>query len=267
MTAPLVIFTHIPKTAGTTLKRIIRAQFPRSRALDVNAVPPADWPKAMAELPESVQIVMGNARYGLHRHTARPCRYFTILRDPVEREISGYYHILREPTHHLHAEYNADKVDLLTNVRRLPNLQTKYIAGTAPNQEIDETDFARARENLAQAFEVFGLIENFDATLAMFVKAFGWSTHGYVKHNVNASKPKSDRVSPEARAAIAELCAYDVKLYDFARQLFEKRIQEQPASFQRDLARLSRGSEWMQRRQRVASGVCSLLARIGLARR
>lgn len=37
---------------------------------------------------------MGHVHFGIHREIGRPCRYLVVVRDPVERVVSLYYHYL-----------------------------------------------------------------------------------------------------------------------------------------------------------------------------
>jgi len=99
-------FIHIPKTGGSTLRHVLRCSFGASHC-DIK-VPPArrrdqDW-----ILPRDVRIA--KACYprlaGIcgHRVTCfntlevagEPVRYFTFIRDPVQRFLSNYYHDQRD---------------------------------------------------------------------------------------------------------------------------------------------------------------------------
>ena len=90
-----LLFMHIPKTAGTTLRAVVERQYrpttlfslyPGHEAqLDALRVRVSDRPPA---------AVMGHFRFGLHAAFPAGGRYVTFLRDPVDQVISHYNHLL-----------------------------------------------------------------------------------------------------------------------------------------------------------------------------
>ncbi len=235
MAEPLLIFTHIPKAAGSTLAAVLRAQFSRSETLDVTPLTPAERVERMEHLPDSIRLVIGHARYGLHLHTKRPCRYFTLLREPVERVISAYYYIRRMPEHHLYARITDETGGLTALAPLQQNIQTKFIAGTPPRTEADAGELERAKQNLLNDYAAVGLAESFDESLLLMMKTFGWAHTPYTARNVTRGRPARDRHSEAELAAIRETNQLDRQLYDFARGLLDERLAAQPASFQRSL--------------------------------
>ena len=95
-----VVFLHVPKTAGTTLNGLMVEHYAPDnfkvgvwggvrRSLDELRALTAD---------ESLRFrcVHGHIPYGVHAHVARPCRYISVFRHPVERVVSWYRHRLRK---------------------------------------------------------------------------------------------------------------------------------------------------------------------------
>ena len=68
----------------------------------------------------------------LERYLGRKLRTFTILRDPLERTISHYYHVRRAPEHPFHAAANALTLEQFCLHRRtrhmVDNYQSRYLA-------------------------------------------------------------------------------------------------------------------------------------------
>ena len=230
---PLLIFTHIPKTAGSTITTLIDTLYRKEEihreSLDPAAGGPALDPRA--------RILVGHHIYGQHRFTERPCRYFTILRDPVERVISVYFFILRKPDHFLYRQLASGEMSMLQLAQRERNVQTHYISGIPRTQEATEETLALAKKHLEERF-VCGLMERFDESLLLLQNAYGWNFQSYRTINVTKNRPARDNVPAEVRAAAVESTRLDQQLYDWARERFEREIAAQPADFPQRLERL-----------------------------
>jgi Sulfotransferase family len=237
--APLVVFTHIPKAAGTTLMSIVRAQYGDPLVVDVGAVPEVKRMAFMATLPQDVRAVVGHARYGLHEHTSRRCRYFTFLREPVSRVLSTFGYIRRNPLHYMHREVMSGQLDLAAVARRLRDLQTKFVAGVPVEKEVvDAGDLATAKEHLTAKFDAFGLMERFDESLILLADTFSWSSPVYLRENVNPRGSRSSATSDRDREVILEMNQFDIQLFEFARALLDQRIAAQAEEFQHRLTKL-----------------------------
>lgn len=235
------IFLHIPKTAGTTLHRIIDRQYPR-RARHWITRHHAGI-QAFKELPlarrAELLMVRGHIPYGLHEYLPRPAKYFTILREPVERVISYYYFVQSEPEHYLYdyvctpgmtiRRYLEDRVSLQTD-----NMQMRLLSGIWTAVEYGKCDRAMldlAKQNLAERFAVVGLTERFDETLLLLQRALGWRDVFYHRHNVTQGRPRQKALPQETLDVIAAHNHLDLELYAFARELFKKQVQDQGPSF------------------------------------
>ena len=186
---------------------------------------------------------MGHMPFGLHAFLPQPARYFTILRDPVERVVSHYY-FLRHSSSSLSAQ-RSDLSDLTLQsfiehqtTREARNLQTRLISGVV-NQKAtkinDEEILARAKKNLQESFDVVGLAEHFDETLLLLKNAFRWRQVFYVKLNVIRSRPQQNEILPATRQLIQEHNQLDLELYRYARMLFAEQLQRQDAIFTQQL--------------------------------
>ncbi len=96
----VVLFVHIPKTAGSTLRHLASRQ-DRPRSVFSTGVE-EPLPESIARLQRMLEaqrrrlrLVQGNFGYGLHQLFPQAARYVTFLRGPIERAIS-FYHYVRE---------------------------------------------------------------------------------------------------------------------------------------------------------------------------
>src|SRR5512135_3015151 len=96
-----LIFLHIPKTAGTTFRSILPANYRAEELYNVptNAEGQVDF-SGLDRLSDvekrKIRVLAGHFQYGAHEHLPQKSSYITILRDPVKRIISRYYHAVRE---------------------------------------------------------------------------------------------------------------------------------------------------------------------------
>ena len=230
-----LIFLHIPKTAGTTLHHILERCYPKDQIftfkdpIDQDAI---EHFKQLAEdRREPYRLVKGHLSFGFHRHLPGPSTYFTFLREPIARVLSFYYYARSHPDHYLYSLLRRGDVDLKTLLRqRTPttleffNLETSMIAGDEwqnPDRSADRIALERAKQNLRTHFQFVGLTEEFDASLQRLSAIFGWKAGSYSKKNVTRRKPPIETVDTETRELLREANAFDIELYQFARELFE----------------------------------------------
>lgn len=115
----LKIFIHVPKCAGSTIKKNIEGNFssserfclnkPHYEPMYVQVTGNKDWSKSKpvkrsvikeyiaslnASQKEKIHCVYGHATYyNIHQDFQRDAQYFTLLRDPLSRLISYYNYI------------------------------------------------------------------------------------------------------------------------------------------------------------------------------
>jgi hypothetical protein len=233
---PTVIYVHIPKTAGTTFYSILKRNFERARIFLCHVTQGPDQLKSMpAEQRDRLQLIRGHFPHGIHRCLSQPVEYITILRDPIERTISHYYYVLREPTHHLHKRVVSEKIGLKEYVlgcrnKELDNGQTRLIAGDSfqiPFGECRSDLLEQAKHNLQHSFSVVGLTERFDETVLLMARRFGWKKTHYTRRNVTEKRPAREQLDAETLDALEAINTLDLELYAFAKALFEKAVNEQ----------------------------------------
>jgi hypothetical protein len=254
--APTVIFLHIGKTAGTSLRRVLHRQFHASEILRVET--PWRNPARLrreetldyfASLPEErradARLIEGHIIFGLHRSVPRPSTYITLLRDPVALTISQYNFVLRRPRHWLHERVVAGRMTLEEYVRsgialETDNSQTRALSGdtTAEFGDCTPEMLETAKRNLEERFSVTGLTERFDESLVLLKRAFGWSNVCYVRANVS---PRKDPVPAETRRRIEEQNSLDIELYRWASVRFAEDVAADP-SFADAYARFRRAN-------------------------
>jgi len=248
--AELIVFVHVPKTAGMTLRALFRRMY-GSEAVYTARNPEGGLadPEPLVQMPESelsrYRAVVGHLQFGIHELIDRPVRYVTFLREPIDRTLSDYYYLRR--THS--ASASVRRYEMAEYLRRgeLANLQTRLIGGTLAERAkpADEADLARAKERIDQCFDAVGVIERFDESVLLMGEALGWRFFFHRPENVGA-RPDVDTVDPEHRAIIEEINRLDIELYQHARRRVDSVIAARGRRFAakaRLLGMVSRGSE------------------------
>jgi hypothetical protein len=239
-----VIFLHLPKTAGTTLNRLIEWEYPLSEMYSVDPVF-FEWSAARlhrlsAERLRRTRMFKGHMVFGLHKVLPQPATYITVLREPVNRVISAYYFMRSYKLHPLYWKFRFQNYTLEDFVRwsRRDNVQSKIIAGANYNEPCTAEIAERAQNNLRQYFSVVGLSERFEESLALMKLRFGWQLKNYSSFNVTRSRPKKDDLSQATLDLICEKNSFDIELYRCAESILADAIEknaDEVATVARDL--------------------------------
>ncbi len=250
MSAPssqTVIFLHIPKTAGTTLSEIFKANYHPAEIYN-REFSGDDGASAFINLSverrAAIRLLWGHFPFGLHQYLPGPFTYFTFLRDPVERVISHYYYLLSHPEMFTIPEIIREKNltlhevlerDLIVDIK---NMYTRLLAGLPylfPADGYTEEHGQTASQNLQNYFSVVGLVEKFDESLLLLKKAYGWDHIYYVPDNVNRQRPGRETIPPETIALIEQQNDMDMRLYRLGQELFAAQVARYGASFAQDV--------------------------------
>jgi hypothetical protein len=237
-----IIFLHLPKTGGVTLRRTLKWKYaPRMLNFETLTKPA----ESLAEVPLSerrnLRVLTGHLQYGVHEYLPQRCEYITLLREPIARVVSYYYYILGHPKHWRHEELVRSGMSLEEFVRTSPdrgveNDQTRMIAGRGAG-ELDAGTLGRealedAKRNL-ESFLVVGLTERFDESFILIRRALGWRVPLYVTANVS-TRPKP--ASAIALELIRERNQLDLELYEFAGELLSAAVEREGESLRREVA-------------------------------
>ena len=129
-----LIFLHIPKTAGTTLNRIIEREYSPFAIFTMDPHRIRATAERFKRLPEGrrrrFHVVRGHLFYGIHQFLPQGATYITMLREPVARLLSSYYFVLRRPLNPLHRKLKKEGLGVEDCIRLFPdrNTQCRFIA-------------------------------------------------------------------------------------------------------------------------------------------
>lgn len=217
----LIVSLHIPKTGGTSFSDVLERAYPGQVAFFYREKNKLTHPKLadharlrdpalLSEIEnDGIKVIHGHApgRWFL-KSIQDQGRFWTWVRDPVERVISAYYYLVQRGQRD-RARPGAAKVEGRTLeeyalIEQNQNIQSRMLTGL----DLDQLGFV-------------GVTERFDESLAML----GLSQHVLPKPR-NRNKKKAE-VDPALKTLIAELNAEDVALYEQAVRIFERRLAAQ----------------------------------------
>ena len=244
-----LVFLHIPKTAGTTLHLIIERQYNPGNIVTIHtSVENAQQISRLQNLPstqkQKIKVIKGHTFYGWHQLMPQPCIYFTLLRNPVERFISNYYFMLKTEGHVLGQQLLKQKVTLEDFVSWTgeDNYQTRFLAKNIGEADLDiresectRATLERAKKNLRKNFAVVGTVEEFDTTLLLLKKTFGWKNVFYKVKNKNKQRPSNSLISQETLSLIEEKNQLDLELYQYATEILQTLVKNQDKSFEKEV--------------------------------
>jgi hypothetical protein len=229
-----VFFTHIPKTASTSLQRAVMYDIP-----DKNRHRYSGVRNVLLSRRKSFEFLEGHYAYGVHHlYGIYTPKYFVMLRDPVERAISHYYFIRSSdgPDYTHPSIEDVRKNDLVEFYRKpkYQNVQTRFVAGVvwqqvgrylSLNECLGRRALARAKQNLVRRYEAYGLTERFEKSARLFAARIGGEAQIPEKrYQKTANRPTANELDDGVTRALEHLNARDMALYRFARRRFSRQL-------------------------------------------
>lgn len=256
----MIIFLHVPKTAGTTLRYIIQYQYKPIAVYELynrrgRSTTHSQRLNELKKLPnaqkEKIRIISSHFGFGLHEFLPRPYTYITFLRKPVDRVISLYYY--------LHRTGGIPNITLEEFVQTYPEAQngmTKHLSGlmlkvqladpsakAEINSQFSSETLEIAKRNLKDHFKVIGLSEKFDESLILLRKQLGWKVPLYDRSNVDNKQFSTRNVSKDTLSLIEKLNGSDIQVYECGKEIFEDLVNQQGASFDREVENFKQANE------------------------
>jgi hypothetical protein len=254
-----LIFLHLPKTGGTTVKHILDANYPEEERWELDheeatrnrsrpqgggepnirairgEIPPlgrkapkgrlararAAFEKAPPEQRRHIRYMFGHMVYGSHAFTDGDWNYFTLLRDPVERSLSIYGH----RTRHQGVDVGIERYYVEGRDHQQFNQQTILVAG-GPYEDpfpasVNNEMLERAKENL-RSFIAVGTTERFEEAIELLRRKIGLRNVNYERLNVAPERPRRDEVPQWVIDRIIEWNSLDIELHEFASKLLDE---------------------------------------------
>jgi hypothetical protein len=220
---PLIAFVHIPKAGGMSLTRLLEETYGGRLLI---AHPQIGWPQTfstsiMADIASKrlfYEAFIGHFAYGIHTVFERKTRYFSVVRDPLDR-LESYYNFVKRWNIHHHYQ-RAQELDMNSffsylidvNDIELSNLQCLMIAGD------QDPDLALRRAD--EDFELIIPLSNVNnGGVGLLCKKLNIGHREMPEVNTTSHASKMNSLRKSVYDKLVELNQGDARLY---RQVCEK---------------------------------------------
>ncbi len=229
--AERIIFLHIPKTAGTNVGNIARVHalhyqrliIPRTSELSPIQITEGwigGWkqleinPHLLNSLPNSF-FLTGHFPYGVHEYFTLPVKYVTLVRNPIERELSTANFAYQR------GYIQAEQFQSYLLDQMIDNPQVRLIAGkqtmTGP---CTEEVFNTAVKNIERDFLLVAPAEEVDTFLQLLACLQKWGVLAYAPMQITHEKIM-DTLDPLLANALEKKHQWDMRLYARVKEQWE----------------------------------------------
>ena len=179
------IFIHVPRTGGTSINYYMQ-NYNKTHSDKLLYIEPHYIPNF--DLPITA------------------FRYYTVVRNPVERAISYYFLQLRDKNQPYRYLAMAGFERFVNKCWEVNNIFVRYFANAIEKSIIDDSDVHTAFQNLSK----FEKVIDFNRISEFFCQEFLVTNVGFPHLN----KTESKSINAEMKSLIKEKNTYDIKLYD-----------------------------------------------------
>lgn len=248
----LIIFCHIPKTAGSSLKAIGATNCEKNvdfyKAFNPRNTKAGDWISNFNDLQsgDSKQgkiLLSGHFGFGIDlflKHSK--FHYLTVLRNPIDRILSHYFFMKRQCVPVV-KDMSLLEFSLSDKYVTTDNMHTRFLSGSGWQSyntdylevfgiesdikygECNEEMLVRAKHNLMNHF-TYGLQEQMEKSLKLFSYNFNWTISNRML-NVGKNVLRSTDLDPKTAKILTDKNKFDLVLYDFAVKNFLLQFENQ----------------------------------------
>lgn len=248
----MIIFTHIAKSAGSSIKQGIRDNFADiyfGNDIRKYVQNPNIYERMLYGIPveHCPGIISNHLPYGIHKLFNTEFSYFTFLRHPIPRSVSCFYHTRLNPVarkqkrgilnalkwclkENTNCNVMTRQLSGIDNLEKLilPDVTKEegglYYVGTRSAGYSDEEMqkmLEQAKFNLKNCYDFVGFQENSFNDMDRLCKHYGWKSTWPSKFLKSRTKSHPDWKTKAVIDVINKMNKYDLQLYDYAREEYD----------------------------------------------
>jgi hypothetical protein len=227
---PTIIYTHIPKTGGTSILEIFRKNIPPETFIYTEE----DIVSLVVRriTGGKIKVIFGHIEYGVHEiiRFYNGVTYCTFVRDPVKRVVSEYYFYRKHaPDSKTHKDLQSVPTveDWFTSPHRPRNWQTNILCGYGTPRVIDSS---LAIEHIYNDYCFVGILEHMEESVRRMCETLNFDhVPSPLPRRNPSNKPAFDkRFYDRLRDLFYEEDRHDHLLYEAARNRFLDSLDKQP---------------------------------------
>lgn len=217
-----LLFVHIPKTAGISVYNALAEALGVDRSIRFPRNSEEEREKFLT-MPEeqlrSYRLLSGH--FPIPFFLRRPVSDYnpvTILRNPVDRELSAYFYIKTDPDHPLNTDWFRS-LDLYQYIEHRQkngnaNAQCLFVCG--------ERSFEKAKKAVDEQFFLTAPLDYVKDFFTVLENKLNIPLQQPVRSNKTAFRLSVDEIHPDIKSGFASLTREDLKLYMYVKAKFEK---------------------------------------------
>jgi hypothetical protein len=246
----MLVLLHIPKTAGTTLHKILAHQFRRSRTVirhDAQGpLEPGLAARLRGERGAPVDLLMGHLGAWLH-HEVPGVEYVVCLREPLARLRSHYHFARAHADHYLHAEIAERRLSFAGYAAsglsgELRDGMVRCLAGVRDfdRGEMGAAQLDAAKELIETRCRGCVVTERFDESVVLLAGDLKLRPPYYLRRKVGRYHDGAAGDEADGRAAVALHNRMDMELIRFANDWLDRKVAGAGPDFPRRVERFRR---------------------------
>jgi len=229
----ILIFLHIPKAGGNTLKSILNEQYREDERLRIYTYPHFSKDKGIERLKKlsieeksKLKLIYGHFAFGIHKYLSAEAKYITFLRNPVDRIISHFYYVKKHNVkeHIKNMEGDTFEEYLEKGLQyELNNGMTRLLCSEEKIQKgstVTRDDLETAKRNIEKYFSFVGVLEEFHKGLMILNNMLGWGNALIYKRKNVTEHPKREEFPKHVINKIIQMNKLDIELYKYVRETY-----------------------------------------------